>query len=126
MNEQQAYLIRNSQQEGVDITSSGLQIRHDRVGEGKQPGRTSTVVVHYRGSLVDGTVFDASSERGAPLTFRLDQVIRGWTEGLQLMREGGQATLVIPATLGYGSGGAGADIPPNATLIFTVELLTVK
>jgi FKBP-type peptidyl-prolyl cis-trans isomerase FkpA len=125
MNDQQAYLIRNAQEDGVDVRSSGLQIRHDRVGEGKQPGAKSTVTVHYRGSLIDGSVFDASYDRGAPLTFRLDQVIRGWTEGLQQMREGGKATLVIPATLGYGDGGAGDDIPPGATLVFEVELLKV-
>jgi len=126
MDEQQAYLIRNAQQEGVDVLSSGLQIRHDRVGQGKQPAAKGTVTVHYRGKLTDGTVFDASYDRGEPLSFRLDQVIRGWTLGLQEMREGGKATLVIPAMLGYGSAGAGADIPPNATLIFEVELLQVR
>jgi len=95
-------------------------------GTGKTPKANSTVKVHYIGKLVDGTVFDSSIERGEPIEFPLDQVISGWTEGLQLMQEGGKATFVIPAELAYGKQGILGSIPPNSPLIFDVELLQVK
>jgi FKBP-type peptidyl-prolyl cis-trans isomerase len=94
-------------------------------GEGEAPSATDSVVVHYEGSLIDGTVFDSSIARGAPAEFGLNQVIRGWTEGLQLIKPGGKARLTIPSDLGYGPGGVG-NIPPNAVLVFEVELLEVK
>lgn len=125
MKAQQDYLDRNAKQPGVEVRPSGLQIRHLTVGEGKAPGPRSEVTVHYRGSLIDGTVFDSSYERKEPISFPLDGVIAGWTEGLQLMKEGGKAELVIPAKLGYGARGAGGVIPPHATLIFEVELLQI-
>jgi hypothetical protein len=95
-------------------------------GTGKQPAATSIVKVHYTGKLVDGTVFDSSVERGEPIEFPLNQVIPGWTEGLQLMKEGGKATLYIPSKLGYGEQGVPGTIPPHSTLIFDVELIEVK
>jgi FKBP-type peptidyl-prolyl cis-trans isomerase len=120
-----AYLEKNMAKDGVEVTSSGLQYRVLREGTGKQPGATDTVRVHYRGRLVDGTVFDSSYKRGQPAEFRLDGVIPGWMEGVQLMREGAKYEFVIPARLAYGSKGAGDVIPPGATLIFEVELLEV-
>lgn len=125
MSAQQAYLQENGQKEGVEVTASGLQIQHLQRGEGKQPGPSDSVTVHYSGALIDGTQFDSSYERGQPIRFALNQVIAGWTEGLQLMCEGGKAELTIPADLGYGERGAGAVIPGGATLIFQVELLKV-
>ena len=107
-------------------TDSGLKFRILRRGTGKQPIPSDTVKVHYRGRLDDGTVFDSSYERGEPATFRLDQVIPGWTEGLQFVSEGGMIELEIPPELGYGARGAGGDIPPNARLHFLIELLEVK
>ena len=95
-------------------------------GTGKQPAASSIVKVHYTGKLVDGTVFDSSVERGEPIEFPLNQVIPGWTEGLQLMKEGGKATLYIPSQLGYGEQGVPGTIPPHSTLIFDVELIEVK
>lgn len=121
-----AYLERNMERPGVEVTNSGLQYRELRPGTGKQPDASDTVRVHYRGRLVDGTVFDSSYKRGQPAEFRLDGVIPGWTEGVQLMREGAKYEFVIPSHLAYGSKGAGDVIPPNATLIFEVELLEVK
>ncbi len=120
------YLQKNMARQGVEVTESGLQYRELRPGTGKQPGVTDVVRVHYRGRLVDGTVFDSSYKRGQPAEFRLDGVIPGWTEGVQLMREGAKYEFVIPANLAYGSKGAGDVIPPGATLIFEVELLEVK
>ena len=95
-------------------------------GTGKQPAATSQVTVHYKGMLLDGKVFDSSYDRGQPVEFPLNQVIPGWTEGLQLMKEGGKATFYIPAKLAYGEQGVPGTIPPNSTLIFDVELLQVK
>ncbi|TVR44935.1 MAG: FKBP-type peptidyl-prolyl cis-trans isomerase [Planctomycetota bacterium] len=123
--EQQSYLTSNAEKPGVEVTESGLQIQHLVPGEGAQPGPADTVTVHYRGSLIDGSTFDSSYERGQPISFPLNRVIAGWTEGLQLMREGGKAELTIPASLGYGEAGAGGVIPGGATLIFEVELLKI-
>lgn len=126
MSEQQEWLEANKANEGVEVTASGLQYKHINVGEGKSPAATDTVEVHYEGKLTDGTVFDSSYQRGQTISFGLNQVIPGWTEGLQLMSEGGKAELYIPSDLGYGAAGAGGVIPGNATLIFTVELIQVK
>ena len=120
-----AYREEHARKEGVVVTPSGLQILHTVQGTGRRPAATDTVKVHYTGRLIDGTVFDSSVERGEPIEFPLNRVIAGWTEGLQLMAEGGKATLVIPPELGYGEQGAGHAIPPHATLVFDVELLNV-
>jgi FKBP-type peptidyl-prolyl cis-trans isomerase len=120
------YFAENSRKPGVITTSSGLQYEVIREGNGAKPSATNTVQVHYEGRLVDGTVFDSSIERGTPIEFPLNQVIAGWTEGLQLMNIGGKFKFYIPSELGYGSNGAGASIPPNSTLIFEVELLDIK
>lgn len=120
-----AYLAQNAEKPDVNVTGSGLQIEMLVEGEGEAPSATDTVVVHYEGSLIDGTVFDSSIARGTPAEFGLNQVIRGWTEGLQLIKPGGKARLTIPSELGYGPGGVG-NIPPNAVLVFEVELLEVK
>ena len=111
---------------GAVTTKGGLVLLTEREGSGQKPCEFDTVKVHYEGRLVDGTVFDSSYKRGAPLEFALDSVIAGWTEGLQLMAPGGKARLTIPSNLGYGSMGAPPRIPGDATLIFDVELLSVK
>ena len=120
------FLAENAKKEGITVTASGLQYKIITEGTGKSPLPTNTVVVHYRGKLIDGTVFDESYKRGEPATFPLNQVIKGWTEGLQLLKEGGKAELYIPAELGYGDRGAGQLIPPGAALIFEVELIKVQ
>ncbi len=109
----------------VQTTASGLMYKIVREGTGVSPKSTDMVEVHYEGKLIDGTVFDSSYKRGEPAKFQLDRVIAGWTEGLQLMKEGGEAILYIPYNLGYGEHGVGQDIPPYAALIFRVELLSV-
>lgn len=119
-----AFLAENAKKPGVITTKSGLQYLVIKQGTGKQPAATSRVKVHYEGRLIDGKVFDSSIDRGEPLTFPLDQVIAGWTEGVQLMKEGAKYRLFIPASLAYGETGSNA-IPPNSTLIFEVELLEV-
>ena len=119
------YLAENAKKEGVITTQSGLQYKVLNEGSGKQPTAKDTVMCHYEGFLIDGTVFDSSVQRGEPATFPLQQVIAGWTEGLQLMKEGAKYRFFIPYRLGYGEGGAGASIPPYATLIFDVELIQV-
>ena len=119
------YLAENAKKDGIITTASGLQYKVLKEGTGKQPKATDKVRCHYEGFLIDGTVFDSSVQRGEPAVFPLDGVIVGWTEGLQLMREGGKYRFFIPYKLGYGEGGAGASIPPFATLVFDVELLEV-
>lgn len=121
-----SFLTENAKKAGVKTTASGLQYIVTKEGTGKQPAASSVVKVHYTGKLVDGTVFDSSVERGEPIEFPLNQVIPGWTEGLQLMKEGGKATLYIPSQLGYGEQGVPGTIPPHSTLIFDVELIEVK
>ena len=121
-----AFLIENAKVTGVQTTASGLQYKVEKPGTGKSPAANSVVKVHYTGKLVDGKVFDSSVERGEPIEFPLNQVIPGWTEGLQLMKEGEKATLYIPSNLGYGPQGVPGTIPPNSTLIFDVELIEVK
>lgn len=119
------YLADNAKQDGVQTTASGLQYKVIQAGSGKQPGADAEVEVHYEGKLVDGSIFDSSYARGESITFFLRQVIEGWREGVQLMQEGAIYELTIPSELGYGKQGAPGVIPPNATLIFKVELLKV-
>ena len=119
------YLMENAKKEGVITTPSGLQYQVLKEGNGKKPTAKDSVKCHYKGFLIDGTVFDSSVQRGEPAVFGLQQVIAGWTEGLQLMSEGGKYRFFIPYRLAYGEGGAGAMIPPFATLIFDVELIEV-
>lgn len=122
----QAYMAENGAREGVTTTESGLQYEVIEAGEGEQPGPADRVTIHYRGTLIDGTEFDSSYERGEPATFAVGGVIPGFAEGLQIMRPGGHYRFVIPANLGYGPQGAGQDIGPNSTLIFEVELLGIN
>ena len=119
------YLAENAKKDGVITLPSGLQYQVLREGNGKKPSAHDQVKCHYEGFLIDGTVFDSSLQRGEPAVFGLQQVIAGWTEGLQLMQEGAKYRFFIPYRLGYGEGGAGASIPPFATLIFDVELIQV-
>ena len=124
--EGEQFLAENAKKEGVKTTASGLQYQVLREGNGKQPKATDQVECHYEGTLIDGTKFDSSYDRGQTATFPLNQVIAGWTEGLQLMHEGAKYRFFIPYQLGYGERGAGASIPPYAALIFDVELVAVK
>jgi FKBP-type peptidyl-prolyl cis-trans isomerase len=124
--ESKAFLESNKTKEGVQSTASGLQYKVLSSGSGKVPAATDRVTVNYTGKLVDGTVFDSSASRNEPATFVVNQVIPGWTEALQLMREGDKWLLFIPSSLAYGEQGAGGQIPPHATLIFEVELLKVN
>ena len=121
-----SFLAENAKKPGVKTTASGLQYKVNKEGTGKQPNADSVVSVHYKGQLLDGKVFDSSYDRGQPVEFPLNKVIPGWTEGLQLMKEGGKTTFYIPANLAYGAEGVPNTIPPNSTLIFDVELLQVK
>ena len=123
--EGEKYLAENGKKDGVVTLPSGLQYKVLQEGNGKKPKATDKVKCHYEGFLIDGTVFDSSVQRGEPAVFGLQQVIAGWTEGLQLMQEGAKYRFFIPYRLAYGEGGAGAMIPPFATLIFDVELIEV-
>ena len=120
------FLKDNAKKEGVKTTASGLQYKVIKEGEGKSPKATDTVRVHYRGTLLNGTEFDSSIKRGEPAEFPLNGVIKGWTEGVQLMKEGAKYQFFIPANLAYGERGTpGGPIGPNETLIFEIELLKV-
>ena len=121
----QEFLEENLKKDGIESTASGLQYEVIKEGDGAQPAATEVVEVHYHGTLLDGTVFDSSVDRGETTSFPLNRVIPGWTEGLQLMKEGGKYRFFIPYDLAYGERGAGADIKPYSTLIFEVELFKV-
>lgn len=123
--EGKVYLEQNAKRDGVTQTKSGLQYEVLTEGTGKSPKATDTVRCHYEGRLLDGTVFDSSYKRGEPADFGLNQVIPGWTEGVQLMKEGAKFRFHIPYLLAYGERGAGAQIPPYSTLVFDVELIKV-
>lgn len=120
-----AYLKENAERTGVITTKSGLQYEVLTEGSGASPKASDRVRCHYEGRLIDGTIFDSSYERGEPADFGLNQVISGWTEGVQLMKEGAKYRFHIPYVLGYGERGAGAQIPPYSTLVFDVELIKV-
>ena len=122
----EAFLAENAKREGVKVTESGLQYEVLEATIGQKPKATDKVRVHYEGTLIDGTIFDSSYKRGESITFGLNQVIKGWTEGLQLMSIGSKYKLYLPYQLAYGERGAGANIPPYAALIFTVELLGIE
>ena len=122
----EAFLAENGKKDGVVTLPSGLQYQVLKEGNGKKPSATDQVVCHYEGTLIDGTVFDSSYKRNQPATFGLNQVIAGWTEGVQLMQEGAKYRFFIPYDLAYGERGAGAQIPPFAALVFDVELIEVK
>lgn len=119
------FLEENKKNEGVKVTASGLQYVVEKEGEGAQPTETDEVTVHYTGKLLNGQVFDSSVQRGEPATFPLNRVIPGWTEGVQLMKEGAKYTFFIPSDLAYGPQGIPNAIPPHSTLIFEVELIKV-
>jgi FKBP-type peptidyl-prolyl cis-trans isomerase FkpA len=121
-----AYLQENARKPDVKSTPSGLQYKAITEGTGKNPKANDMVLVHYRGTLLDGTEFDSSYKRNEPIEFGLNQVIAGWTEGVQLMKEGAKYQFVIPSNLAYGRQGAGGVIGPDETLIFEVELLKVR
>lgn len=124
--EQEGFLEENAKKDGVTVTESGLQYRVIEAGKGdKSPTASSQVTVHYAGTLIDGSEFDSSYKRGTPASFPLNGVIGGWTEGVQLMKEGDKFEFFIPYHLGYGARGSGRNIPPFATLIFTVELISI-
>jgi peptidyl-prolyl cis-trans isomerase len=122
----EAFLAENGKKDGIVTLPSGLQYQVLKEGNGKKPSATDQVVCHYEGTLIDGTVFDSSYQRNQPATFGLNQVIPGWTEGVQLMQEGAKYRFFIPYNLAYGERGAGAQIPPFAALVFDVELIEVK
>ena len=124
--EGEKFLAENAKREGVKVTASGLQYEVLEATLGQKPKATDTVKVHYEGTLTDGTVFDSSYKRGESISFPLNGVIKGWTEGLQLMSVGSKYKFFIPYQLAYGESGAGASIPPYAALIFTVELLGIE
>jgi FKBP-type peptidyl-prolyl cis-trans isomerase FklB len=124
--EGEAFLEENKKKEGVQTTASGLEYKVIKEGDGPKPKTTDIVTVNYRGTFINGKEFDSSYSRNEPATFPLNGVIKGWTEGLQLMTAGSKYMLYIPASLGYGEHGAGGVIPPNSTLIFEVELLSIK
>jgi len=121
-----AYLAENAKKEGVTTTASGLQYKQLVAGNGAKPTTKDRVKVHYHGTLIDGTVFDSSYDRGEPITFPVTGVIAGWVEGLQLMNVGSKFELTIPSNLAYGANGSGPVIGPDATLVFAVELLDIE
>lgn len=121
-----AFLAENAKKDGVSVRPSGLQFRVLQEGAGKTPGAMDTVTVHYRGTMIDGTEFDSSYARNQPATFAVGGVIPGWTEALQLMREGAKWELYVPPELAYGERGMGSRIPPNSTLVFEVELVSLN
>ena len=121
----ESFLADNAKKEGIVVLPSGLQYQVLKEGNGKKPSSTDQVKCHYEGTLIDGTIFDSSYQRNEPATFGLNQVIAGWTEGVQLMSEGAKYRFFIPYNLAYGERGAGAQIPPFAALVFDVELLKV-
>jgi FKBP-type peptidyl-prolyl cis-trans isomerase FklB len=124
--EGETFLAENKKKEGVVATASGLQYKIMKDGDGDMPKATDTVTVNYKGTLIDGTEFDSSYKRGQPATFPVNGVIPGWTEALQLMKTGAKWQLVIPSDLAYGERGAGQMIGPHSTLIFDVELISIK
>lgn len=124
--DEEAFLNDNKSKGGITTTASGLQYEILRKGTGDSPKATDRVSVNYKGSLLDGTEFDSSYKRGQPSTFNVNQVIKGWSEALELMQVGGKYKLYIPSKLGYGERGAGDKIGPNATLVFEVELLSIE
>ncbi len=124
--EGEAFLAENKKKEGVKTLPSGLQYKVIKAGTGKKPKANDTVTVNYRGTLINGTEFDSSYKRGQPATFQVSGVIPGWTEALQLMEQGAKWQLFVPSNLAYGERGAGAQIGPNATLIFEVELISIQ
>lgn len=125
MSADKQFLADNAKKDGVKTTASGLQYKVIREGTGKHPGANDEVEVHYKGALISGKVFDSSYDRKESITFFLNQVISGWQEGVQLMQEGAKYEFYIPSELGYGQRGSPGVIPPNATLIFEVELIKV-
>mgnify|MGYP001209788419 FL=1 len=121
------FLTENANNDGIEVTESGLQYNHSTLGIGDSPSAEDTVTVHYKGTLIDGTEFDSSYKRGEPISFPLNGVISGWTEGLQLMKIGGKTTFYIPQELAYGANPSpNGPIPPYAALIFEVELIDIK
>ena len=124
--EGQSFLEENGKKEGVITLQSGLQYKVLSEGSGKSPQKGDAVTVHYRGTLLNGTEFDSSHSRGQPQSFRVDGVIAGWTEALQLMKEGAKWQLFIPSVLAYGERGVPQRIPPNSTLIFEIELISIQ
>jgi len=122
----EAYLVENGRKEGVKTLPSGLQYRVLKEGVGKQPTKTDSVVVHYKGMLIDGREFDSSYKRNEPAEFGVTQVIKGWTEAVQLMKEGARWMIYVPWSLAYGAQGRGGLIGPNETLVFEVELIRIK
>jgi FKBP-type peptidyl-prolyl cis-trans isomerase FkpA len=123
---QDATLAAAAKEPNAKVTASGLVIRTVTEGKGEQPTAASTVKVHYKGTFPDGKEFDSSYKRGEPIEFPLNRVIKCWTEGVAMMKVGGKAKLTCPSTIAYGANGAGSTIPPNATLVFEVELLAIR
>jgi FKBP-type peptidyl-prolyl cis-trans isomerase FklB len=124
--EGEAYLAENAKKDGVKVLPSGLQYRVLKEGVGKQPTKDDSVVVHYKGTLIDGREFDSSYKRNEPAEFGVTQVIKGWTEALQLMKEGSKWMIYVPWSLAYGAQGRGGLIGPHETLVFEVELIRIK
>ena len=124
--EGEEFLKKNKDIAGVTVLQSGLQYKILTEGTGASPKSTDSVTVHYKGTFINGNEFDSSYKRNSPATFKLNQVIKGWTEGVQLMKEGGKIALYIPYNLAYGENGAGSAIPPYSAMIFEVELLSVN